>query len=96
MLGRTRRSKGKHSLQSKKSKAKQRTAAIASQQQVVAQIQKPAAPTSVTASSIKVPVSTPTSRIVRRYPYITAELRRIGILAGIIIIILIVLALVLS
>ena len=94
MSGKSQHGKGKHPPQSKKGKAKQRAAAMASQQRVVSQIPEPAAPTTVTTPSIKVPAAV--SRSAQRYSYVTVELRRIGILAGIIIVILIVLALVLS
>lgn len=62
-----------------------------SQQQAVAQPHKPAAPSKVVAPSAGVPVLT-----LARYPYIATELRRIGILTGIILVILVVLFLVLS
>ena len=94
MSGRSQHGKGKHTPQSKKGKAIQRAVAMASQPQVVSQIPESAAPPSVTVPGIKVPAAV--SRSAQRYSYVTAELRRIGILAGIIIGILIVLALVLS
>ena len=94
MSGKSQHSTGKHTPHSKKGKAIQRAAAMASQPGVVSQIPEPAAPTSVATPAKKVPAAV--SRSAQRHPYVTAELRRIGILAGIIIIILIVLALVLS
>ncbi len=90
MAGKSRR-KGKHSLQSKKGKRKQISTLIATQQQAVAQTYKPAAPSKVAAPLAKEP--TPTAA---RFPHIATELRRIGILAGIMLAILVVLALVLS
>jgi len=90
MAGKSRR-KGKHSLQSKKKKGKQISTLIATQQQAVAQTYKPTAPSKVAAPLAKEP--TPT---VARFPYIATELRRIGILAGIMLAILVVLARVLS
>ncbi len=90
MAGKSRR-KGKHSLQSKKKKRKQISTLIATQQQAVAQTYKPTAPSKVAAPLAKEP--TPT---VARFPYIATELRRIGILAGIMLAILVVLARVLS
>jgi len=90
MAGKSRR-KGKHSLQSKKKKRKQSSTLIATQQQAVAQTYKPTAPSKVAAPLAKEP--TPT---VARFPYIATELRRIGILAGIMLAILVVLARVLS
>jgi len=94
MSGKSQHGKGKHPPQSKKGKAIQRAAAMAAQPRVVSQIPEPAAPTSVTTPAKKVPAAV--SRSAQGYSYVTAELRRISILAGIIIIILIVLALVLS
>jgi len=60
------------------------------QQQVVAQPDKPAVPPKVAAPSVGAPTLT-----LARYPYVVTELRRIGILAGIILVILVVLFLVL-
>lgn len=94
MPGKSRHGKGKHPHHSKKSKAKQRHGAIALQQPTVAETPQPVA-TIITPPSLKTPAPPAKSRIAQ-YPYITTELRRIGILAGIILVILIVLALVLS
>lgn len=94
MPGKSRHGKGKHPHHSKKSKARQRHGAIALQQTVAADVPKPVAAISTPPSS-RAPTSPATLRAAR-YPYITTELRRIGILAGIILVILIVLALVLS
>ena len=91
MAGKSRRARGKHSLQSKKRKRKQIFTLPAAQQQAVAQTYKPAAPSKVAAPPAKEP--TPTAA---RFPHIATELRRIGILAGIMLAILVVLALVLS
>ena len=88
MPGKSRRGRGKPSSRSKK-----RHGAITrvTQQPVVAETREPAvlAPTSSTRPS--------SSRVSSgvRYPYIGAELRRIGILSGVILAILIILALVL-
>ena len=94
MPGKSRHGKGKHPQHSKKSKAKQRHGATALQQHVVTDAPTPAATISTPPSS-RAPASSAKTRTVQ-YPYITTELRRIGILAGIILVILIVLALVLS
>ena len=91
MASKSRRRRGKHLPQSKKRKRKQISTVTATQQQAVAQTYKPAAPSKVAAPSVKEP--TPT---VARYPHIVTELRRIGILAGIMLVTLVVLALVLS
>ena len=92
-----RHGKDKRPSLSKKSKARQRQVAIASRQQVTAPIMTPPE-VAVTAEMPAPPavVKKPKITLGPRYPYITAELKRIGILAGIILGILIVLALVLS
>ena len=95
MPGKSRHGKGKHSLHRKRKKGRQRFPATVAVQPAAAQTSQPAAPTWVPTPPVSVPtrMKTPTPA---RYPYITAELRRIGILAGIMLVILIVLALVLS
>ena len=60
--------------------------AMATQQQVVTQPDKPVAPPKVAAPSAGMP-----TLALARYPYVVTELRRIGILAGIILVILVVL-----
>ncbi|MFC1955703.1 hypothetical protein ACFLWZ_04135 [Chloroflexota bacterium] len=84
-----------HSPRSKKAKAKQRSAVMPPGQPVVAQMPKPAVSPRVAAPPASNQILSTKSRTTR-YPYITAELKRIGIVAGIILAILIVLALVLS
>ena len=95
MPGKSRYDRGKHPSQSKKSKAKQRSTTAVVQQQAKVQTHKPTVSTGVPVPSASVK-TTPTISSAARHPYITAELKRIGILAGIILVILIVLALVLS
>ena len=94
MPDKSRHGKRKHPSQSKKRRERERHAAIV-QQPVTAQAPKPAAPADMPAPSARVPTS---ARVpsATQYPYITAELKRIGILSGITVVILIVLALVLS
>ena len=93
MPGKSRR-KGKSPFQSKKKREKQRSATGVVQQQAVAQTTKPFVTSTISAPSKSRP--TPSAKLpVARYPYVAAELRRIGILAGIMLAILIVLALVL-
>jgi len=75
-------------LQSKRKQERQRIQSKAVQQPVVKPASKPVA--SAPASSKPIPKVTLKTA---RYPYVTAELRRIGILAGITLAILIVLAL---
>lgn len=89
-MGSKSRRKKKHSLQSKKRGKQISTTVLTSQQPAVAQTYKPAAPPKVPAPSVKEP--TPT---VAHYPQISNELRRIGMLAGILLVTLVVLALVL-
>ena len=89
-MGSKSRRKGKHSLQTKKRKRKQISTLKASQQPAVAQTYEPTAPSKVTPP----PAMEPTP-MVARYPHISNELRRIGILAGIMLATLVVLAFVL-
>ena len=96
MPGKSRHDKGKRLSQSKKSKAMQRSATGVVEQPAATQAPKPSAPGVASAPSLRNRQKPSAAPSVARYPYITAELRRIGILAGIIVIILIVLALVLS
>ena len=94
-MGSKSRHRKKHSLQSKKKK--RISTLMASQQPAVAQTYKPVAPPKVTAPSVKVAapsVKGPTPAVAR-YPQISNELRRIGMLAGIMVVTLVVLALVL-
>jgi len=95
MPDKSRHGKGSHPSKSKRRREKQRYMVTAPQQQVVAQVPKPAVPAGVVAptASITTPSTAPP---VAQYPYITAELQRICIMAGIMLVILIVLALVLS
>ena len=91
MPGKSRR---RHSSQSKKKKWQRGSSAIAAQRQTVAQTYKPVSQPEVLApsASTRAPIAAQTAA---HYPYVVAELRRIGILAGIILAILVVLALVL-
>jgi len=94
MPGKSRHGKGKHPHHSKKSKAIERQAGNLLQQQATAVAPKPAASAEASpapkAAAATAAVTTP------RYPYVAGELKRIGILAGIFIVILIVLSIVLS
>ena len=93
MPGKSQRRRGKHSTQSKKRKSRPSRPAVLVQQQALAQthesVSSPEA--SVPSASVPTPMAEPASV---RYPYIASELRTIGILAGIMLIILVVLALV--
>ena len=100
MVKKSRHGKGKQHPQNRKGKAKQHQAAMASGQQAVSPVPSPSEPVATAMPSP--PVSARAAPAVRgrvRYTYITyitAELKRIGILAGIMLAILIILALVLQ
>ena len=89
MPGKSQHSRKKHSLQGKKKKGRRSPPGVVVQQQADVQIDKPVAPPRVAAPVVTAPT-------LPRYPYVLTELRRIGILAGIMLIILVVLLLVLS
>ena len=93
MPGKSRHGRGKYSARSKKGKIRQDFSATRSQQPVATQKHKLVSP--VASPSAKVPTSRSDSSPVR-YPYIVTELRRIAILAGIMLAILAVLYLVIS
>ena len=78
-----RKSRRSKALQIKRKKDRQFSAVVDVRPPIVPQTPKPVSPHKVPASGEA------------RYPYVTAELRRIGILAGIMLVILVVLALVL-
>ncbi len=89
MPGKSRHGKRKRSFQSKKGKGRRSSPSIVTQQQPVPQTYKPVAP------SVSAPAPMP-AQTATQYPHTLTELRRIGILAGIMLAILVVLALVLS
>ncbi len=95
MPGKSRHGRRKHSFQGKKRKGGRSPLGVAAQRQPDTQIDKPVAPPKVTAPLVSAPTQMPVLTAVR-YPYILTELRRIGILAGIMLVILVVLVLVLS
>jgi len=95
MPSKSRHGRRKYSFQDKKKKGRRSSPGVVIQQQAAPQIDKPVAPPRVAAPLIRKPTQMPTP-IAARYPYIFAELREIGILAGIMLVILVVLALVLS
>jgi len=91
MPGKSKRSKGKHPHYHRKNKARQRQAGTALPQTVAGNTPKPAVPVSVSASiSPKAAAPAGASTIYPR-EYTISEIKRIGILTGIIAIILIVL-----
>lgn len=91
MPSKSRRKRGKHSFQGKKRKGKLTPAPIASEAPVASQTHTPAAPSPVSAS----PVSAPAPKTVPAtsgYPYVASELKRIGIIAAIMLAVLITLS----
>ena len=89
MPAKSRHGKGKHLHQSKKSKAKQRQEALTAKPAAVA---KPAHIAEPDPTPPPRPAAVTPKPRTMDYPYITGELKRIGVLAGVIFIILIVLA----
>lgn len=95
MPGKSRRGKGKYSPQSRKRKHRLSHPAVLASQPAVAQTHEPVSSPKVPVPSVSVP--TPVVKpAVNEYPHIATELRIIGILAGVMLIVLVVLALVLS
>jgi hypothetical protein len=94
MPGKSRHSKGKHPHHLKKIKSRQHQGTTVSPQPAVAGTIQPAMAKGITAPA-SMP-ATPAKLRAASYPYITSELRNIGILTVIILVILIVLARVLS
>jgi hypothetical protein len=97
MPGKSRHKKSKHPHHSRKSKAILRQGILASQK-TPADVPKPATPVAAPIAPKEATTLATAPAIARTptYPYITTELRRIGILAGIILIILIVLSVILT
>ena len=93
MPGKSQRRRGKYSAQSKKRKSRPSRPTMLAQQPAVAQTHESVSSpkVSVPSASVPTPMAEPASV---RYPYIASELRTIGILAGIMLIVLVVLALV--
>jgi len=91
----SRHGRRKHSFQGKKKKGRRSPTGVVAQRQAVTETPKPVAPPRVVAPSASAPTPMPVLTAVQ-HPYILTELRRIGILAGIMLVILVVLALVLS
>ena len=95
MPGKSRRRKGKHLPQVKKRKSGRRFLATVVQQPAVAPTGEPVSRPEASVPLVSEP--TPIAKLAAvQYPYVATELRMIGILAGIMLVILVVLALVLS
>ena len=93
MLGKAKHHRGKQQLPSKKKKSR-RSRQVVTAQPVVASVDKPAAaPPEVTTPSAAAPGPAPA---VVKNPGLLVELRRVGILAGIMLAVLILLALLLG
>jgi hypothetical protein len=90
MPAKSRHAKGKHLHQSKKSKSKQRQKALTTK---TAATEQPARITELDNTPSPRPAIVTSRPRTTDYPYITGELLRIGVVAGVIFIILIVLAL---
>ena len=84
-----------HQSQSKKRKKRRDSSAIAAQKPPVSQISEQVAQPVISTPSAGV-LTTRATQTATRYPYIISELKRSGILAGIMLAILVVLALVLA
>ena len=95
MPSKSRHGRRKRSFQGKKKKGRRSPPGLVARQQAVIETPKPVATPKVVTPSVSAPTPMPVLTTVR-YPYIITELRRIGILAGIMLVILVVLALVLS
>jgi len=89
------KSQQRHQSQSKKRKKRRDSSAIAAQKPPVSQISEPVAQPVISTPSASV-ITTKATQTAARYPYIISELKRSGILAGIMLAILVVLALVLA
>ena len=93
MPGKSRHGRRKHPNQTKRKKERTSRPTILAQQQIAAQTHEPVSSPNVSTPAASMP--TPRAKPAPvQHPYISAELRTIGILAGIILIILVVLALV--
>jgi hypothetical protein len=90
-----RHGKRKHSFQDKKKRGRRGTSGVVVQRQADTQTEKLIIPATVVAPSASVLAPRPVVAAVR-YPYVLIELRRIGILAGIVLAILVMLVFVLS
>lgn len=93
-MPKSRHGRGKHPHRSKKSKALRRQAGITPQATGAVASPQPAAP--VPAKPAPKAAAAPAAVTTPQYPYVIGELKRIGILAGIVIVILIVLSIILS
>lgn len=94
MVGKSHHKKKKHSFRSKKREIHQGRPAEVAQQPAIAKVHEPVPPPGVPAPEASAPPKVEKPTVVL-YPYIATELKTIGILAGIMVIILFVLFLIL-
>jgi hypothetical protein len=92
-MPKSRHGKGKHPHVSKKSKAKVRSSSFT---QPSAAVAAPKPEANIEASPVSKATAMPAKVIAAQYPYFMDELKRISILAGIILVVLIVLSIILS
>ena len=95
MPGKSRRGRGRHLPRGKRRRGRKVFSAPVAQPSAAGQAYEPAPAADSLVPSVKVPTPRPTVTAAQ-HPNVAAELRRIGILAGIILVILVVLALVFS
>jgi len=95
MSGKSRSRKGKYSAQNKKGKGSPSLPTRLAQSSAAAQTHESGSSSGIPVAPARVPISM-AKPVAISHPYVAAELRTIAILAGIIIIVLVVLALVLS
>ena len=95
MPGKSQRGRRKYSIQGKKKKGGLSRPTVLTQQPALVQTAEPVSGPNKSASSASMPIPTPKVAVVQ-YPHVATELRTIGILAGVILAILAILALVLS
>ncbi len=91
MPSKSRRKRGKQSFHSKKRKGKLTTILKAAEKATASESVTPAAPSMITAPLVNKPVSS-TTPTAAKYPYVTSELKRIGIIALIMIAVLVILS----
>ena len=90
MPSKSRRKRGKQSFHGKKRKGKLTPVLKTAEPATASQTGAPAAPPAVTAPPASEPV--PATPAAARYPYVSSELKRIGIIAAIMIAVLVVLS----
>jgi hypothetical protein len=91
MPSKSRRKRGKQSFHGNKRRGKLTPVLKTAGQAPASQTGAPAVPSTVTAPPVSKPVPASTSAVAR-YPYVTSELKRIGIIAAIMIAVLVILS----